>query len=698
MGLGRKISRIGLTGLCLSVAACATTPPSDAQPSAAQEAAAQSKRFGVTNRLSRFESEAAWASYLKKANEGDANSLFGAPPPPPPLSAPPPPPPPAPPPAPGQSVVVTASRTSTPSPTNPEITNNQNVGVDEGGIIKQIGPYLLVLQDGRIFTVDTRAPTGSMRLSDRLNVYTNVSRGAWYDEMLVQGDRVLVTAYSYAEQATVMSVFRIDIATGKLSRDGSFAVSSQDYYSRSNYATRIVGDKLVFRITSSVAPSWESPRAPSIVVRPNENLAGSNRRMPLVRVQNLYRPLLNVSNYAVQTIVICQLGSAKTSDLTCRSESFIGPRQSELLVTTTDAYLWNGGGQNEAYIPYNYGDWRYSTRLIDERRAKCATLSMITQDDIKPAVIYKVPLNGSSPSVAFARGRPNNQFAMEVQNNNFHMISNWTHDDCVIYGFLAPSQLTLTSISLRRFGATPSQFDVRDVSNLPGMGQPTQVRFMRDWMVYQTPEPNVTAPTQSLTPVDANAQNTIYATPLARPKDTITSSVPYPVTRLQPMAGGMLAIGPISQNNLGISWLAPTTAFKPASTLTMTGRIESEGRSHAFSATQLPDSRSLFGLPTVRIDDGQVRSVARSASSNLSFITMTPTGDLSSVGDIAMSKIDPNSNYRCEVSCIDWYGNSRAVFTGGRIFALLGTEIVEGRLSGTQMGVVGRLDMTGPVD
>jgi Beta propeller domain len=694
MGLERKISSLAMSGLCLSVAACATTTTPETPSAQVEAATAQSKRFGVTNRLSQFASDAAWEGYIGKVSERDATSAYDMPPPPPP-SAPPPPPPPAPPSATSESVSATASRASTPSPTNPEITNNQNVGVDEGGIIKQIGPYLLVLQDGRIFTVDTRA---SMRLSDRLNVYTSVSRGAWYDEMLVQGDRVLVTAYSYAERATVMSVFRVDMTTGKLTRDGSFAVSSQDYYSGSNYATRIVGDKLVFRITSNLASSWQGPQAPSITVRPNENEEGSRRAMPLVKVQNLYRPLLTATNYVAQTIVICQLGNAKTSDLICRSESFIGPRASELLVTTTDAYLWNGAGWYDSYSQVWRQIYRDSAGFMTAQNAKCAGLGPITQNDIRPSVVYKVPLNGATPSVAMTRGQPSSQFALEVQNNRFHMISNWTQDACAMYGFQAPSQLTLTSIPLRQFGTTPRPFDASNVNNLPGVGQPTQVRFMRDWMVYQTPRPSALAPTQSLTPVEANARNTIYATPLARPRETITSGVPYPVTRLQPMAGGMLAIGPIAPNNLGVSWLASSTAFKPASTLTMTGRIESEGRSHAFSSTQLPDDRSLFGLPTVRVDDGQVRSVARSASSNLSFLTMTPTGDLSSVGDIAMSKTDPNSTYRCEVSCIDWYGNSRAVFTGGRIFALLGTEIVEGRLSGSQMGVIGRLDMTGPVE
>ena len=33
---------------------------------------------------------------------------------------------------------------------------------------------------------------------------------------------------------------------------------------------------------------------------------------------------------------------------------------------------------------------------------------------------------------------------------------------------------------------------------------------------------------------------------------------------------------------------------------------------------------------------------------------------------------------RCRASCVDWYGNARPLFLRGRVFALLGYEIVEG--------------------
>jgi hypothetical protein len=32
---------------------------------------------------------------------------------------------------------------------------------------------------------------------------------------------------------------------------------------------------------------------------------------------------------------------------------------------------------------------------------------------------------------------------------------------------------------------------------------------------------------------------------------------------------------------------------------------------------------------------------------------------------------------QCETSCVDWYGNTRPSFLGQRLFALMGSELVE---------------------
>jgi hypothetical protein len=87
------------------------------------------------------------------------------------------------------------------------ITNNQERAVDEGDIIKRIGPYLIVLQDGRLFTVNLLPDGPGLALVDRANVYRSGDDSSWIDEMLVFGRRIIVTGYSYPLRATEVSIF-----------------------------------------------------------------------------------------------------------------------------------------------------------------------------------------------------------------------------------------------------------------------------------------------------------------------------------------------------------------------------------------------------------------------------------------------------------------------------------------------------------
>ena len=83
--------------------------------------------------------------------------------------------------------------------------------------------------------------------------------------------------------------------------------------------------------------------------------------------------------------------------------------------------------------------------------------------------------------------------------------------------------------------------------------------------------------------------------------------------------------------------------------------------------------------------------------SDLSFIALRPGQILSPLGELGVSGRKPAPGYTCEVSCIDWYGNARPIFTGGRVFALMGSQLVEGRVRGGRVVEIGRVDMTGKV-
>jgi Carboxypeptidase regulatory-like domain/Beta propeller domain len=139
---------------------------------------------------------------------------------------------------------VDASPLAAVSMRDESITNTQHSGVDEGGIVKLHGDYLVVLRRGRLFTVSVRA--GELRPIATVDAYPPGAEPAeWYDEMLVAGDRVIVIGYSYRRGGTEVSLFAID-GRGELRHLSTSHLRSNDYYSSRNYAARLVGEKLVF--------------------------------------------------------------------------------------------------------------------------------------------------------------------------------------------------------------------------------------------------------------------------------------------------------------------------------------------------------------------------------------------------------------------------------------------------------------------
>src|SRR5438067_4152779 len=125
------------------------------------------------------------------------------------------------------------------------ITNNQHAGVDEGGIVKLHGDYLVVLRRGRLFTVavgdDELRPVS---VADAFGGEIDPS-GTWYDEMLISGNTIAVIGYSYSRGGTEVGLFEIN-DEGSLRYRSTYHLRSNDYYSSRNYASRLVDGKLVF--------------------------------------------------------------------------------------------------------------------------------------------------------------------------------------------------------------------------------------------------------------------------------------------------------------------------------------------------------------------------------------------------------------------------------------------------------------------
>jgi Beta propeller domain len=144
-----------------------------------------------------------------------------------------------------QAATATAPAPAAAAAEAESVTNVQHAGVDEGGIVKLHGEHLVILRRGRLFTV--RIAGGALEPVSSAGAFgPDVDpAGAWYDEMLITGNTIAVIGYSYARGGTEVGLFEISGA-GRLAHKGTYHLRSNDYYSSRNYASRLIGTKLVF--------------------------------------------------------------------------------------------------------------------------------------------------------------------------------------------------------------------------------------------------------------------------------------------------------------------------------------------------------------------------------------------------------------------------------------------------------------------
>jgi hypothetical protein len=592
-----------------------------------------------------------------------------------------------------QNVVVTGSRIRQPNLTstspitvvnstsvaNGQITNNQMRNVEEGDIVKQINQFLLVLQDGRIFVVDTRAGNGRrLAVADRINVYRNPYESMWYDEMLVFGDRVLITGYSYRHRATELSVFRLDTANGRLAREGVFYMSSNDYYDSSNYATRLIGANLVIYTPFQVATMTDAHFKWPVVRRwrsdDERDIDIDRRSRPLFDAADIYRPVRPGEDPTVHTVSVCPLGPAASErDLECRSTAFVGPNTAQWYVTESDAFLWTTSRSYQSY----------------DRQACDAPPSF--EEGYEPALVYRVPVDGAAPGLVGARGMPPDQFSLQASGGRFHALLK----DRQRYCRGEPeteAQLTYLDFPLESFAGTVADLGRDRYTPLPGVKSFNIAnRFTESYLVYGSLGQNRRGLSENGTPP-------AYAVPIDRPQDVRAIRVRHSVIRAERAGNDIVLTGYRDSVGLFVTLIDLDGPPRIASSVQLAQRFESEGRSHAFNSLIEADGTGVMGLPTIGGESWSSRAPWRSSASDLSYLVVDRNGRLTPIGELER-RVDYGGSipgYVCEVSCIDWYGNSRPIFTDGRVFGLTGTELIEGRIDGAAIHEVQRLNIALP--
>jgi hypothetical protein len=285
-----------------------------------------------------------------------------------------------PPPVPAAAAAAPAAAAKTAAEAKTEsVTNVQHAGVDEGGIVKVHGEHLVILRRGRLFTV--RVGGNELRPVSAIDAYGKDvdPRGAWYDEMLISGNTIVVIGYSYARGGTEVGLFDVSSA-GQLSYRATYHLRSNDYYSSRNYASRLIGSKLIVYSPHVLNP-WGDPYATFPAMRqwrPGALPSDFRRIAPAMRIYRSDDPLDPFAGVALHSVTICELAKPEVD---CQSTAVMGPPGRVFYVSPNSVFVWT-------------------------------TQTRGAPQDVAPAsAVFRIPLDGRAPSMLKTVGSPIDQFS-----------------------------------------------------------------------------------------------------------------------------------------------------------------------------------------------------------------------------------------------------------------------------------------------
>ena len=543
----------------------------------------------------------------------------------------------APPPAPTAQATTESAKSG--AKDDESVTNTQHAGVDEGGIVKLHGDHLVVLRRGRLFTVavgdNALKPISAV---DAFGPEMNPS-STWYDEMLVSDDTVVVIGYSYERGGTEVGLFNIDRA-GNLSYRSTYHLRSNDYYSSRNYASRLIGSKLIFYTPLYMNPYADDPTVTFPAVRKWHKGATPQEFQRIVSATRVYRPEREInpnSGLALHTVTVCDLAN----DFKCDATAVLGPPGRVFYVSPESVYVWTT-------------EWSYN------RQSR--------QVGIERSMVYRMPLDGTGPSALGVSGSPVDQFSfLESQDKHLNvLVRSSGSGDGMWSAERTAGEVALLRVPLSSFNDGSDSASSWDYHGLPKpSGYTFQNRFVGDYLLYGTGS-GWGAPQNK-------TQSNLYAVRWAD-GDLSELKVNHGVDRIEALGSDAIVVG-TDGSNLRFSSIRLGESPEVADEYVRKGASQGELRSHGFFYKPDGTNSGVLGLPiSVPGRSGYKHLFEDSAA-----ILFLRNNDLhfEEIGELA-AQSEKAVDDGCRASCVDWYGNSRPLFVRGRIIAMLGYELVEG--------------------
>jgi hypothetical protein len=528
------------------------------------------------------------------------------------------------------------------------VTNTQHAGVDEGGIVKVHGDHLVILRRGRLFTI---------AINDReLKPISSVDafgagidpKGSWYDEMLISNNTVVVIGYSYERGGTEVGLFNIS-NDGQLSYRSTYHLRSSDYYSSRNYASRLIGSKLIFYTPHYVNTSDQDPVESFPAVRKWHEGATYDEFRRIVKATRVYLPQtqLNLNeSMTLHTVTVCDLA---TQAFDCQGTSVLGPSGRVFYVSPDAVYVWTSA-------------WERNRR--------------------NNSLLFRLPLDGSGPSALRVSGSPVDQFSF-LQSEDRHLnvlVRSESKGDGMWAAEVAEGDVALMRIPIMSFSDGSElvpPYRYRQLEESPGYY--FQNRFVGDYLIYGNGLAYRQDPAESkLFLVDWKGGNS-HQLPL-----------PHGVDRIEAMGPDAVVVGSDGKD-LHFSSVRLSQWPEIVSRYTRQAASQGELRSHGFFYKPHGDNSGTLGLPITMPGRSRYEHLFRNSAAIL--FLQNDALQFREVGELG-SQPEKAIDDQCRASCVDWYGNARPLFLRGRVFALLGYELVEGALDAGRIREIQRLNYT----
>jgi hypothetical protein len=517
--------------------------------------------------------------------------------------------------------------------------------------VKVHGDHLVVLRRGRLFTVaigdNALKPISAV---DAFGPDINPN-GTWYDEMLVAGNTIVVIGYSYERGGTEVGLFNIS-DRGQLAYRSTYHLRSNDYYSSRNYASRLIGSKLIFYAPQYLYPGAQDPFGSFPAVRRWHRGAKADEFRRIVPATSVYRPQTEFSadyGMALHTVTVCDLANG---GFDCKATSVVGPAGRVFYVSPDAVYVWTSS-------------WARHAR------------------DKSPSIVFRMPLDGSGPSALRASGSPVDQFSF-LQSGDQHLnvlVRSQSSGDGMWGAEVAAGSVALMRVLVSSFSDGSESVPASNYQRLPKPeGYTFQNRFVADYLIYGTgsgwgyPSRNA-------------GQSNLFVINWAR-GNSHQLMLPHGVDRIEQMGSDAVVVG-TDGKDLHFSSLRLGSWPEIVSRYTRKGASQGELRSHGFFYKPEGDDSGTLGLPVTVPGRPGYRHLFDNSAAILflrnNSLQFREVGELDARPEKAI-------NDQCRASCVDWYGNARPLFLRGRVFALLGYEIVEGTIDDGRMKELRRVN------